>query len=355
MRFSLFNLMNQLALDQTEVFSGTFACVRLAEQMGFDAAWFAEHHFANYSLCPSPLMMAAAAARETKTIRVGPAVVVAPLYNPFRLAEEIALLDQVSEGRAVLGLGTGYQRFEFEAFGADLSERQERMLEIWQIIDQAVHENRFHFRGKKYQLPDVPQAIRLHHPRRLETFFVAWSPDIIKYAISVDAVPFCSAGWGNTAALQSLRRHVHDQYAQAGDDFSRRRFAAQRYVFVSDDASELRRAAEGFRYVGRCGGHLRVGTQLLEGHFIADRPLAGEPTIDAILDGTPIGNVATVAERIVREIRTVGITDLSCFMWPAGMASRAVLRSMERFGAEVLPAIRKELAADSQSKTRHVA
>jgi len=229
------------------------------------------------------------------------------------------------------------------------------MLEIWQIIDQAVHENRFHFRGKKYQLPDVPQAIRLHHPRRLETFFVAWSPDIIKYAISVDAVPFCSAGWGNTAALQSLRQHVHDQYAQAGADFSRRRFAAQRYVFVSDDASELRRAAEGFRYVGRCGGHLRVGTQLLEGHFIADRPLAGEPTIDAILDGTPIGSAATVAERIVREIRTVGITDLSCFMWPAGMASRAVLRSMERFGAEVLPAIRKELAADSQSKTRNVA
>ena len=352
MRFSLFNLMNQLALDQPEVFSGTFACVRLAEQMGFDVAWFAEHHFANYSLCPSPLMMAAAAARETKTIRVGPAVVVAPLYNPFRLAEEIALLDQVSEGRAVLGIGTGYQRFEFETFGADLSERQQRMLEIWRIIDQAVHENRFHFLGEKYQLPDVPQAIRLHHPRRLETFFVAWTPEIIKYAISVDAIPFCSAGWGNTAALKALRQHVHAQYAQAGDDFSHRRFAAQRYVFVSDDESELRRAAEGYRYVGRCGGHLRAGTQVLEGHVIADRHLAGEPTIEAILKDTPIGSAATVAERIVNEIRTVGITDLSCFMWPAGMPSRTVLRSMERFGAEVLPMIRKELAGDSKSKRR---
>ncbi|SRR5579883_66127 len=355
MRFGLFNLMNQLALDQAEVFSGTFAGVRLAEQMGFDVAWFAEHHFANYSLCPSPLMMAAAAARETKTIRLGPAVVVAPLYNPIRVAEEIAFLDQVSEGRAVLGLGTGYQRFEFEAFGADLSERQERMLEIWQIIDQAVHQNRFHFSGKRYRLPDVPMAIRLFRPRRLETFFVAWTPEIIKYAISVDAIPFCSAGWGDKAALQSLRQHVRDQYALAGADLTGRRFAAQRYVYVSDDESELRRAAEGFRYVGRCGGHLRVGTQILEGHVIADRPLAGEPSIEGILAGTPIGSAETVAQRIIDEARTAGITDLSCFMWPAGMSSRAVLRSMERFGRDVLPLIQKELARDSKSKARQVA
>jgi alkanesulfonate monooxygenase SsuD/methylene tetrahydromethanopterin reductase-like flavin-dependent oxidoreductase (luciferase family) len=355
MRLGLFNLMNQFALDQAEVFSGTFACVKLADQMGFDVAWFAEHHFANYSLCPSPLMMAAAVARETKTIRLGPAVVVAPLYNPIRLAEEIAFLDQVTEGRSVLGLGTGYQRFEFDAFGVDLSERQDRMLEIWRIIDQAVHENRFHFRGRKYQLPDVPQAIRLYRRRRLDTFFVSWTSDIIKYAISVDAVPFCSVGWGNTAALKSLHQHVLDQYALAGDDFSGRRFAAQRFVFVSDDKSELRRAAEGFRYVGRCGGHLRVGAQILEGHFIADRPLAGEPTIEAILDGVPIGSPETVAERIIHEIRTVGITDLSCFMWPAGMGSRAALRSMERFGAEVLPIIRKEFAGDALGEAREVA
>jgi alkanesulfonate monooxygenase SsuD/methylene tetrahydromethanopterin reductase-like flavin-dependent oxidoreductase (luciferase family) len=355
MRFSLFNLMNQLALDQAEVFSGTFACVRLAEQMRFDIAWFAEHHFTNYSLCPSPLMMAAAAARETKTIRLGPAVVVAPLYNPIRVAEEIAFLDQVSEGRAVVGLGTGYQRFEFDAFGAELSERQERMLEIWQIIDQAVHANRFQFHGRKYRLPDVPQAIRLHHPRRLEAFFVAWEPEIIKFAISVDAIPFCSAGWGNTAALKSLHQHVRDQYALVGDDFSGRRFAAQRYVFVSDDRGELRRAAEGFRYVGRCGGHLRVGAQILDGHFIADRPLTGEPSIEAILDSVPIGSAETVAERILHEIRTIGITDFSCFMWPAGIGPRSVLRSMERFGAEVLPIVEKELARDSRAEARQVA
>ncbi|WP_158816864.1 LLM class flavin-dependent oxidoreductase [Methylocapsa sp. S129] len=355
MRFGLFNLMNQLHIDQKEVFGGTIDSVKLADQMGFDVAWFAEHHFANYSLCPSPLMMAGAVARETKNIKVGPAVIVAPLYNPIRVAEEVALLDQLSEGRAVLGMGCGYQRFEFEAFGADLSERQERMLEIWRIIDQAVHQNRFSFTGDKYQLPDVTQAIRLYRPRRLDTFFVAWTPEIIKHAIAVDAVPFCSVGWGNSAALKALYDRVAEEYATAGADLRTRRFAAQRFVYVTDDRDELRKAAEGIRYVGRCGGHMRVGAQVMEGHIIADRPLNGEPTLEAIIEGVPIGSPEVVAERIVGEIRSIGITDFSCFMWPAGIPARSALRSMERFGSEVLPLVNKALAVSGTEAARHVA
>ncbi|MDQ0468362.1 LLM class flavin-dependent oxidoreductase [Labrys wisconsinensis] len=355
MRFGLFNLMNQHGLEQREVFEGTIECARLADALGFDIAWFAEHHFSNYSLCPSPLMMAAAVARETRRIRLGPAVIVAPLYNPIRVAEEVALLDQLSRGRAVLGIGSGYQRFEFDAFGADLAERQERMLEIWQIIDQAVHHNRFQHAGRMYQLPDVPQAIRLYHPRRLETFFVSWSAPTIHHAVATDAVPFCTVGWGDTAALTSLHDHVARQYAEAGYDLAGRRFAAQRYVFVSDDKAELMKVAEGIRYAGRCAGHMRVGAQVLDGHVIQDRPVAGEPTLEAILAGLPVGAPETVAERLVHEIRTIGITDLSCFMWPAGLGSRAVLRSMERFGAEVMPLVTKALAADTRQPADAVA
>ena len=172
--------------------------MRLAEELGFDVAWFAEHHFSNYSLCPSPLMMAAPCARETRRIGLGPAVVVAPLYNPIRVAEEVALLDQLSQGRAVLGIGSGYQRFEFDAFGADLAERQERMLEVWQIIDQAVHETASTIAGASTTCPTCRRRSSSYRPRRLDTFFVAWTPAIIDMRSACDAVPFITVGWGDS-------------------------------------------------------------------------------------------------------------------------------------------------------------
>lgn len=355
MRFGLFNLMNQYGISQPEVYQGTLDCVKLADQMGFETAWFAEHHFSNYSMCPSPLMMAAAAARETRKIQLGPAVVVAPLYNPIRLSEEIALLDQLSNGRAVLGLGSGYQRFEFEAFGADLSERQERLFEIWKIIDQAVHENRFEYSGKHYQIPDVPQAISLARPRKLDTFFVSWTPEILAYAIARDAVPFITVGWGDSAALAKMRDFVAQKYDEIGHSLAGRRFAAQRYVFVSDDNEELDRVAAGIRYAGRCAGHMRIGAQKLNGHIIEDLPVDGEPDLATIRAGLPIGSAEVVAERLVNEIRANGITDISCFMMPAGIAPRAALRSMERFGNEVMPLIASELGDGGKTLLKGVA
>jgi alkanesulfonate monooxygenase SsuD/methylene tetrahydromethanopterin reductase-like flavin-dependent oxidoreductase (luciferase family) len=347
--------MNQFGISQSDVYRGTIDCVRLADEIGFDTAWFAEHHFSNYSLCPSPLMMAAAVARETRRIRLGPAVVVAPLYNPIRLSEEIALLDQVSDGRAVLGLGSGYQRFEFEAFGAELSQRQERLLEIWEIVDKAVHDNRFQYNGKYYQIPDVPQAISLARPRRLETFFVSWSPEILTYAVSRDAVPFITVGWGDSAALAKMHDFVVEKYREAGFDPEGRRFAAQRYVFVSDDNAELDKVAAGIRYAGRCAGHMRVGAQTLDGHVIRDLPVADEPSLEKIRASVPIGSAEVVAERLVKEIRANGVTDLSCFMMPAGIEPKAALRSMERFGKEVMPLVTKALAAGEAPRLKGVA
>lgn len=355
MRFGLFNLMNQFNLDQRDVYQGTIDCTKLVDEIGFDTAWFAEHHFSNYSLCPSPLMMAAAAARETGRVRLGSAVVVAPLYNPIRLAEEIALLDQLSEGRAVLGLGSGYQRFEFEAFGADLAERSERMLEIWEIIDQAVHENRFEYSGKFYQLPAVPQAISLYNPRRLSTYFVSWSPEIIQRAVNTDATPFITVGWGDSTALKTMHDFVAQKYSEAGFELGDRPFAAQRYVFVSDDKAQLERAALGVRYAGRCAGHMRVGAQELDGHIIVDKALEGEPSLEQIQQGLPIGSPELVAERLVNEIRENKITDLSCFMWPAGMPRQEVLKSIERFGSQVMPLIEKALKSDSGARAKAVA
>src|SRR3954447_9388906 len=157
MEFGIFNLMG--SRDPAKPSAQTFAEVaeqtRLADELGYAIAWFAEHHFSNYCLCASPLMMVAHCASITKNIRLGPAVVVLPLYNPARLAAEIATADALSNGRLMLGIGAGYQPYEFERFGVDLKQNLEMTEEFAEILDLALNQDFFSYQGKHYQLPET--------------------------------------------------------------------------------------------------------------------------------------------------------------------------------------------------------
>ena len=128
---------------------------RLADQLGYKTAWFAEHHFSNYCLCASPLMMVAHCAAITEKIRLGTAVVVLPLYNPARLAAEIATADALSNGRLDLGIGAGYQPYEFERFGVDIAANLEMTEELCQILDLAFSRDFFSYDGKHYRIPET--------------------------------------------------------------------------------------------------------------------------------------------------------------------------------------------------------
>src|SRR5436853_7162302 len=109
MKLGLFNLMTQrdASITPHQIVEDTVAMVKLADEIGFDVAWFAEHHFSNYSICPSPLMMAVYCAGMTRGIRLGSAVLVLPLYDPVRLVQEIGLLDIQSGAHAALGPRSG--------------------------------------------------------------------------------------------------------------------------------------------------------------------------------------------------------------------------------------------------------
>ena len=122
MQFAYFNLMSMNHPGETpaQVLTNTVRQVRLAEELGFDATWFAEHHFSNASVCASPLMMAMHCAAVTSRILLGPAVVVLPLHHPLRVAQEVAMLDQISGGRVLLGFGPGHQPHEFRSLQVPL-------------------------------------------------------------------------------------------------------------------------------------------------------------------------------------------------------------------------------------------
>jgi alkanesulfonate monooxygenase SsuD/methylene tetrahydromethanopterin reductase-like flavin-dependent oxidoreductase (luciferase family) len=96
-----------------------------AERIGLGAVWCSEHHFFEDGYLPQVLTWCAAVAARTKRIRIGTAILIAPLHSPLEIAEQAALVDQISEGRLELGLGAGYVDREFRAFGVDVGQRFE--------------------------------------------------------------------------------------------------------------------------------------------------------------------------------------------------------------------------------------
>jgi alkanesulfonate monooxygenase SsuD/methylene tetrahydromethanopterin reductase-like flavin-dependent oxidoreductase (luciferase family) len=108
-----------------------------AERLGLDSVWVSEHHFVDDAYMPSLLPVAAAIAARTERVEIGTALVLAPLHDPLRLAEDAATVDLLSGGRLVLGLGLGWRVEEFEGFGVPLGERRRRLIGTIEVLRQA--------------------------------------------------------------------------------------------------------------------------------------------------------------------------------------------------------------------------
>ncbi|MGE5721011.1 MAG: LLM class flavin-dependent oxidoreductase [Sphingomonadales bacterium] len=112
-------------------------CV-LAEELGFDSVWITEHHFSDYSICPNPLQALSYLAGRTRRVLLGTQVIVVPWHDPVRLAEQIILLDHMSNGRTVLGFGRGLARHEFQGLRVDQSRARELYNEILSMVIPAI-------------------------------------------------------------------------------------------------------------------------------------------------------------------------------------------------------------------------
>jgi alkanesulfonate monooxygenase SsuD/methylene tetrahydromethanopterin reductase-like flavin-dependent oxidoreductase (luciferase family) len=108
-----------------------------AERLGFDSVWLTEHHFVDDGYMPSLMAVAAAIAVRTTRIEIGTGLVLAPLHDPIRLAEDAATVDLLSRGRLLLGLGMGWRREEFEGLGIPIEERRTRLLDAVAVLRQA--------------------------------------------------------------------------------------------------------------------------------------------------------------------------------------------------------------------------
>jgi len=132
-----------------------------ADELGFDYAWLAEHHFSSeYGIMPDVFVYAGYLAALTRRIKIGTAVVTLPLANPLRVAENAAFLDILSAGRFVLGLGSGYRKYEFDGFGIDFDARRDIQEEALPLLLELFHDKRTSHQGKHFRF-DVNGAYEL--------------------------------------------------------------------------------------------------------------------------------------------------------------------------------------------------
>ena len=141
--------------------------IEIMDETGYEAVWLAEHHFTGYSVCPSVHMMGVHVAGRTKRIRIGMAVSLAAFYHPLRLAEEVALLDVLSDGRVNWGAGRGFDPMEFRIFGVPVEESHARFREAVEIVLAAWRTERLTWSGRHWQFENVevlPKPQQRPHP-----------------------------------------------------------------------------------------------------------------------------------------------------------------------------------------------
>ncbi|MDA3038376.1 MAG: LLM class flavin-dependent oxidoreductase [Actinomycetota bacterium] len=146
-----------------DVYADDLRLIQEAEAMGYDTIWLTEHHFADDGYSPSVVTIAAAIAAATSRIRIGFNLLLLPLHNAIRVAEDVATLDVISNGRIDFGVGQGYAAHEFRGYGIDRSERLARFVEGLDVLQGLWSGERFSYQGAHYQIDDarlVPKLVQ---------------------------------------------------------------------------------------------------------------------------------------------------------------------------------------------------
>src|SRR5689334_23825723 len=140
----------------------------LAESLGYDSAWLPEHHFGLFGVLPTPAQALAYIAARTSTLRLAAATVVLPCNQPLRAAEEFAVLDLLSDGRAIFSAGRGYDEREYRGFEIPFDESRTRFDEELLLVRKAWTESGWTFSGQHHRITEpidvVPKPVQKPHP-----------------------------------------------------------------------------------------------------------------------------------------------------------------------------------------------
>jgi alkanesulfonate monooxygenase SsuD/methylene tetrahydromethanopterin reductase-like flavin-dependent oxidoreductase (luciferase family) len=326
----LFDFRNPVELSKlsdADYYAAMFQQIEYLDTAGYDSIWITEHHFVDDGYLAAAMPMMAAMAARTRRCKIGSYVILAPFYNPLRLAEDAALIDVISNGRLRLGIGLGYRLQEFEIFQLSLAERLGRTLETIQILKRAWTGERFSFSGKYFNFKDAivrPKPISRPYP---ELLWGGMAPAAIRRGARLDMGFACNLG------AEQVKTY-HEALRELGKDPADYAVVNMRLVYVCDDEEQGWRDLEPhLMYQMRLYGEwLKEGKVEAGGYYRADAA--------ALRKGAIIGPPPYVIERLRQIIEATHMTELALAMQLPGLDPRKGMRSLERFTNEVLPALR---------------
>ena len=328
------------------VIDETIAEAKLADALGIDVVWLAEHHFDGICAYADPIAFAGALAPSLEQASLGFAVVQVSLHHPIRLAEQIALFDNLLKGRLVVGLGRGssYNIYDYQGFGIDHHEAQARLDEAEEVMLKAWNGGGLAHRGRYWNL-DVPMLRPRPYTKPHPKIVRAVSTEASLLALARQGKPFLM----NVQPLAVTRRRV-DLYRRImreagwGEEGIARNLEdcwVWRNVFVAETDAEAERVGiAAFRTMTAARAELRNRIWRETGLRIAvpetELPDARANLGEGVITGAP----ATVAEKIA-EIAALGVGGIIATFRLGPMPHESAMASLELFMRRVAPQFRE--------------
>lgn len=334
----LFGMQTHPKLPYThpELYKNTLSQVRLAEELNFDSAWISEHHFLEDGYCPSPAVIAGAMAAVTSKIRIGTSGIILPLHNPVRVAEDAAVVDNISNGRFDLGVVLGYRKEEYEGMGVPMSQRPSRMDEGIEVLEKALGGETFSYEGKRHSFENTtltPKPVQNPIPLYIGAFEEPAIRRAGRYGYPLLIGP------GRTVEMvKDTLGYYNDEAEKFGRNPDYVEHILLRETFIDDDRDKAIEGGNNFiismyKFYFTLGVKMFVRGQQLKD---IDDPLFEHLAEDRFIIGTP--DECTKEIEMYRD--ELGISYISCRMVFPQAAHEMISSCIETFGKEVIPNFR---------------
>jgi alkanesulfonate monooxygenase SsuD/methylene tetrahydromethanopterin reductase-like flavin-dependent oxidoreductase (luciferase family) len=310
----------------------------LAEELGFNDVWASEHHFAEDAWNPSPVTFLAAVAARTARVRVGTYVLLLPFHNPVRVAEDIAVLDNISGGRVDLPVGVGSAAEEFRTFGIPFNERLGRTFEALRIIERCFAGEEFSYKGKYYDFPNVRMTTTPVQKPGPPIWVASMGDQSVAWTARRGYHLAAGAGRGHAKYEELLVQYGHDRAkCQVASIPIRVHLAATREQAWAEAEAGLHQVLHFYRTrvdpksATSAAGVLNDLPPVGEFRHVVGIGHRGSP----FLVGTP-----DEVGRALAAYRDKRLTHLSLNFHQPGMETSAVRRSMGMFARELMPSVK---------------
>ena len=341
-------------LSDSQLYDDEIALAVAADELGYDHVWAVEHHFEDYSLCPDNFVYLAHVAALTKRIRLATGVAILPWnLQPLRVAEKMAMLDVLSKGRAIMGLGRGLARREFDTFGISMSESRERYDEAAPLVIEAMETGWFpEHHGQYFDQPRAPlRPAPLSNEWRWNRLTqVAMSPDSAEQAAKIGAQMMAF-----NYKQPAVQKQEYDDYRAAFRRYHGREarpLLLTEMMVCDSNAARCRELAE--KYVANYGISVLDHYEMLGEQF---KSSGGYPTYaeaaeamrgigkEAIIKGYVEQQVWGTPDQMLRKFeerfKFMGQYGVLCVFRFGGAPLDVAMNSMQLFAKEVMPVLRE--------------